>query len=242
MVDKNAITETFKRAATDILLIVVGVSIALTGDSWLAQRAENARTNQLLDALEAEWAAELVRMDTYLDELSQAKLAIITAINANRDNPPKLTASEAASLLRQTFRWGTFKPSDGALNTLLVDGLQNIDDTSLRMAVASWRTVLAEIVAEQAALRELGTLSEPMIGARIAQESRTAYSSEADEYSYDGYGMDAGIYALAAFADDEFIANKRHLLDLLNRYQKQLVSIRATLERNLTMLQERPPN
>jgi hypothetical protein len=51
MVDKNRITENLKRAAADILLIVIGVSIALAADSWMAERVEMIRTSQLLDAL-----------------------------------------------------------------------------------------------------------------------------------------------------------------------------------------------
>jgi len=242
MVNKSAVTLKWRRAAAEILLIVVGVSIALAGDSWLGERAEKARTNRLLDSLEAEWTAELVRIDAYLDEVDLAKAAIIRIINANKDSSPDLTTERAALLLKQAYQWHTFKPSEGALNTLLVDGLQNIDDTSLRLAVASWRTVLADLVAEQAALRELGTLYEPRIGARIAQRSGKAYSNDVTDYSYYGYGMAVGDFALAAFADDEWVAGKRHTLDLLERYQNELVSVREKLERNLTLLHERAIN
>ena len=137
MLKKNVIKEKWKRAVSDVLLIVVGVSIALAADSWLAERTEKARTNQLLDALEAEWTSELMRIDSYLDEADQAKTAMIRVINAHKDGPLNLTAAEAASLLQRAYSWHTFKPSDGALNTLLVDGLQNIDDASLRLAVAT---------------------------------------------------------------------------------------------------------
>jgi len=242
MVNKNAVKEKWKRAASDIFLIVVGVSIALAADSWLAERTEKTRTNELLDALEAEWTLELMRIDSYLDEADQAKTAMIRIINAHKDIPPNLTTAEAASLLQRAYNWHTFKPSDGALNTLLVDGLQNIDDASLRLAVASWRSVLADLVAEQAALRELGTLDGPRIETKIAQESGKAYSNEAAEYSYYGHGMDAGDFALAAIADDEWVAHWRHILGLLERYQNDLVSVRETLERNLSLIHERAIN
>ena len=238
MVNKIDIAIKLRRASAEILLIVVGVSIALAGDSWLAERAENARTNQLLDALEAEWTAELKRMDAYLDEVDQAMTAIMRTIHANRDSPPNMTAEEAASLLHESYRWHTFKPSEGALNTLMEDGLQNIDDTSLRLAIASWRTVLAELDAEQAALRDLGTLAGPRIGSKIAQRSGKAYSNDMTEYGF-GYGMETGHFALAAFADDEWVANQRHLLNLLDRYQGQVISVRETLDRNLALLHER---
>jgi hypothetical protein len=208
----------------------------------LAERTERARTNQLLDALEAEWNSELMRIDSYLDETDLAKIAMIQVINAHNDNPPDLTAAEATSILKRAYNWKTFKPSDGALNTLLVDGLQNIGNAPLRLAVASWRSVLADLAAEQAALRVLGTLDGPGIEARIAQASGEAYAGEEKKYSYFGYGLDAGSFALAAIADDEWIAHMRQLLGLLERYQNDLVSVRETLDLNLKLMREREKN
>jgi hypothetical protein len=242
MVEKNKITEYLKRATADILLIVIGVSIALAADSWLAERNEKIRTSHLLDALESEWTAELIRIDEYNAEANLAKTAMIRIINAHKDGPPSLTAAEAASLLEQAHRWHTFKPSDGALTTVLADGLQNIDDASLRLAVASWRTVLAKLVAEQAALRELGTLIGPSIETRIVQESGEAYSSEPADYSYHGQGMDTGEFVLLALADDEWIAYWRHLVGVLERYQMDLVSVREELEKNLMLLRAQTIN
>lgn len=242
MVDKNRITENLKRAAADILLIVIGVSIALAADSWMAERVEMIRTSQLLDALEAEWTAELIRIDEYNAEANLAKTAMIRIINGHKDDPPSLTAAEAASLLEQAHRWHTFKPADGALTTVLADGLQNIDNESLRLAVASWRTVLAKLVAEQAALRELGTMIGPRIETRIVQESGEAYPSESADYSYHGQGMDTGEFVLLAIADDEWIAYWRHLVGLLERYQMDLDSVREELKKNLLLLRETTMN
>lgn len=242
MVDKNKITENLKRAAADILLIVIGVSIALAADSWMAERVEMIRTSQLLDALEAEWTAELIRIDEYNAEANLAKTAMIRIINGHKDDPPSLTAAEAASLLEQAHRWHTFKPADGALTTVLADGLQNIDNESLRLAVASWRTVLAKLAAEQAALRELGTMIGPRIETRIVQESGEAYSNEPTNYLYHGQGMETGKFVLHAIADDEWIAYWRHLVGLLERYQMDLVSVQEELEKNLLLLRERTRN
>jgi len=242
MVDKNRIAEYLKRAAADVLLIVVGVSIALAADSWLAERNEKIRTKQLLDALEAEWTEELIRIDEYHAEANLAKIAMIQIINAHKDSPPQLTAKEAASLLEQAHEWHTFKPSDGALTTVLADGLQNIDDASLRLAVASWHAVLAKLVAEQNALRELGTMIGPSIETRIVQESGKAYSNETTHYSSHGQGMDTGEFVLLAIADDEWIAYWRHLVGLLERYQMDLNSVQEELQENLLLLRETTMN
>lgn len=241
MAEKNSFTLSWKKAAADVLLIVVGVSIALAADSWLADRTEKNRTNELLDALEAEWTEELARIDTSVHELGVAKIAIIQMIKTHSDAPGETSRAEAATLMMATG-WSTFKPSDGALSTLMVDGVQDIEDDSLRLAVASWRTVLDELTAGQSALRELGTLRERSIASRIAQDSGVKISGEEAEYGYWSYGMELGAFSLAAIADDEWIAMQRHLVNLLNDYQTQLISVRDILERNLTLLSERKNN
>jgi hypothetical protein len=171
MINKDSIVPQLKRAIAEISLIVVGVSIALSGDAWLADRAEKARTDLLLDSLEVEWSAELERLEAYLERTDQAMVGVAETIKANRTGHSSMTAKEAGAILDLSYSWQTFKPSEGALNTLMEDGLQNINDAALRMAIASWRTVLAELDAEQAALRELGTIAGPRIASRIAQRS-----------------------------------------------------------------------
>lgn len=121
----------------------------------------------------------------------------------------------------------------------MVDGVQNIDDKALRLAVASWRTVLAKLAAEQAALRELGALKQRSIAAKVAENSGEKFSGEATEYTYWEYGMEQGAFSLAIIADDEWVANLRHIVNLLHDYQTQLTSVRDILKRNLTFLRER---
>lgn len=238
MVNKPTFLPGLKRALAEILLIVVGVSIALAADSWLADRAEQARTNLLLHSLEVEWTAELERLDAYLERVDHAMAGIAQTILANKKGLSTMTAEKAGAVLLQSYGWQTFKPTEGALNALMEDGLQNINDTSLRMAVASWRTVLAELDAEQAALRELGTVAGPRIASKIAQRSGDGHSSDLSNFGV-SLGMELGDFALAAFADDEWVAHQRHLLNLLSRYREQVGFVRETLEQYLALLQER---
>ena len=242
MVDTNAMREKCKRVASDILLIVVGVSIALAADSWLAERTEKARTNQLLEALEAEWTADLEVIDVYVIDYAQAMAGIIRIINAHNEGSSNLSTTDADSMIQQAYNWRTFNPSEGALNALLVDGVQNIEDADLRLAVASWQSFLRNLVAEQAALRELGAVDEPRISTRIAAQSRDAVPSEVTEYSHTNYGMEPGDFALAAIADDEYVATQRQTLGMLLRYRADLVWVRERLEQNLILLHERSEN
>ena len=239
---KNAFNLNWKQAAAEFFFIVIGVSIALAADSWLAERDKAERTERLLNSLEAEWAADLKYMDANLDEVSQAMPAIRRMISAHEDSPQDLTAAEAASLLEQAYDWHLYHPSDGALNTLLVDGVQNIEDASLRSAIASWRSRLDSLANEKAALSELGTVGDPRIGTIIAQESGKAFPVDATEYPEFVYGMEMGDFALAAIGNDEWVALQRHTLAILYRYQLAMASVRDTLEQNLTLLRERANN
>ncbi len=239
---KNAFTLNWKQAAAEFFLIVIGVSIALAADSWLAERDKAERTERLLNSLEAEWAADLKYMDANLEEVGQAMPAIRRMISAHEDSPQDLTAAEAASLLEQAYDWHLYHPSDGALNTLLVDGVQNIEDASLRLAIGSWRGRLDSLANEKAALNELGTVDDPRIGTIIAQESGKAFPVDATEYPEFVYGMEMGDFALAAIGNDEWVTLQRHTLAILYRYQLAMTLVRDTLEQNLTLLRERANN
>ena len=231
MDNENPIVSRLRRAITEVFLIVVGVSIALAGDTWLADRAETVRTDLLLDSLEIEWTAELEHLKAYLERTDRAIAGVRKTILANKDGQLQISAAEAGTILMQSYSWQTYKPSEGALNTLMQDGLQNIDEVPLRMAIASWRAVLAELDAEQAALRELGTIAGPRIASKIAQRSGEGYSGNLQD-SDAVMGMELGAFALAAFSDDEWVAHQRHLLNLLSRYRRQVDSVRDTLEQN----------
>jgi hypothetical protein len=239
---KNALTLNWKQAATEFILIVVGVSIALAADSWLAERDKAERTERLLNSLEAEWAADLKFMDANLKQVGQAMPAIRRLISAHENSPQELTAAEAAALLEQAWDWHLFLPSDGALNTILADGVQNIEDASLRLAIGSWRGRLDSLANEKAALNELGTVDDPRIGTIIAQESGKAFPVDATEFPEFVYGMKMGDFALAAIASEEWVALQRHTLAILYRYQSAMASVKETLERNLTLLRERANN
>ncbi|HSG96892.1 MAG TPA: hypothetical protein VLA11_02780, partial [Woeseiaceae bacterium] len=63
-------------------------------------------------------------------------------------------------------------------------------------------------------------------------------SSDVTNYGM-ALGMELGEFALAAFADDEWVAHQRQKLSLLSRYRQQVDSVRETLEQNLVLLRER---
>ncbi|MDH4126039.1 MAG: hypothetical protein OEW64_10170 [Gammaproteobacteria bacterium] len=239
MAAKTEFVLNWRQAVVDVFLIVIGVSIALAADSWLGDRVEQARTDQLLDALEDEWTAELDRIDVSLEKLSRAATNTIRIIYFRAEDLKDLSDKEVEALWNASFS-STFKPSNGALSTLMVDGVQNIEDRDLRLAIASWRTVLAELDAEQAAVRELGTLTIRNVEARIARNSGAAILENATAYDYYlSYGIGTASFLRAAIADDEWLVLQSQLVSLLYDYRQQLVSVREILKSNLDLLRAR---
>ena len=76
MTEKKVFQLNWRKAFSELFLIVLGVSIALAADSWLSERNEKARTKLLLNALEEEWTTELTRIEGFLELLNQSKSSI----------------------------------------------------------------------------------------------------------------------------------------------------------------------
>ncbi len=241
MARENVFTLNWRQAVVDVLLIVIGVSIALATDSWLSDRTEHARTNLLLESLEDEWTLELGRIEAQINAVNRSKATLARTIEAHDNDPGNLSNDEALALVDGNV-WGTFKASSGAHSTLMVDGIQNVGDSALRQAIASWSSVLAEVGPEHAALAELGTLTERSISVTIAQSSGERFSQEAMEDDFWSYGMESGAFARAAIANDEWVAYQLHVLNLLYSYEVEMAAIQQTLEHNLTLLREREKN
>ena len=238
MAEKNAFTLNWRQAFADVLLIVIGVSIALAADSWLSDRNERARTDLLLDSLEDEWTFELGRLDAHIADLNQAKTGLARLIEAHDNGLEDLSDDELAAL-GTGLTWGTFKPSSGAYSTLMADGIQNVRDPALRQAISAWSSVMAEVGPERATLSQLGTLTERRVSVEVARNSGELFSREAMEDDIWAYGMETGAFYRVAIPNDEWIEFQLLVLNLVYSYEEELSAIRDTLERNLTILRER---
>lgn len=228
----------WRKAISELFLIVVGVSIALAADSWLSDKNEEARTNLLLDSLEEEWATELTRIEEHLNLMNQAKKSIAVMLEA-RDKNPQDIPDDLINSYADSSNWGTFKPSNGAHSTLMIDGIQNITDPALRHAIVSWASVIAEIGPEHSALAQLGTIDERTISTKVARNSGVGFTQQAIEKNFWTYGMEQNAFYKAALADEEYVAMQLRVLNLLYAYEEELAVIKQTLEQNLVLLRKR---
>lgn len=234
-------TLNWRQAFADILLIVIGVSIALAADSWLSHRIEQARTNRLLDSLEHEWTVELGRLDVHIADLNRSKTAFVRIIELHDSGLENISDDELVVLSKE-FAWGTFKPLSGAHSTLMADGIQNVRDPALRQAIAAWSSVMAEVGPEHATLAQLGTLTERQVSVEVARNSGELFSQEAMEADLWAYGMTTSAFYRVAIPDVEWIKYQLLVLNLVYSYEEEMVAIREVLERNLILLRKHTRN
>jgi len=224
------------RVLLDGMAVLAAILIAFGLDAWWGSRAEQARTEALLSALEGEWEAELKTLDSIIPELARNRSAFAAEVEAHRTDQVGVTPDSAAALM-QRHRYRTYTPRVAALDALLSTDLDKIGDRALRSAVAEWPGVLESAEPQDAALREIGLISLRRELSRVAESLELPWSEET------GAGYPWGIplekLAPAAIADPEVAILYRHVSTVVYSYRQQLIGIRETLVRNLTFLRQR---
>ena len=217
--------------------IVVSILLAFGIDAWWEARSDQSRTEQLLQALEAEWSSELNVIGNVLDQIRTAHGAMTELIEIGRLSQSALNEDAALRAYTNAY-FSTYKPTMGALNSLLQSDLDNVTSPELRTAIASWPGVLDEIAPEQAALHELNLLGWRRVNSRIAQQVQLSSPQSAADYEL-SYGVLRNELALAVVRDEEWKVVATHVMSVLDSYTKQLAAIRGRLEDNLLLLTDR---
>ena len=229
----------WKRIGIEAAAIVASILLAFAIDAWWSSRSEQARTEELLRALEVEWASDLQRIDQTVDQSDKKKRALVRAVNFYYSEESSLTPEVAMDIYRTLLIGGTYKPSLAAHTALLTYGLDRINDVRLRTAIAKWPTELAEVLPEQMARREF-ILSEvrPSL-ARVAHNLGQPWYDGEDDFYFRSYGLESSQLAFASFNDDNYIYLIRHWVYLLDDYQFNLETLHSALTENLALLEAR---
>jgi len=223
------------RVALDGLAVLLAILVAFALDAWWSNNQASSRAEQLLGALEEEWDAELLQMETTLLRLQRNREAMIGIIVAH--DATEIVAADSAGALFSSIAWSTFKPSFGALNGLLRNELDEVADPRLRVAISSWQGVLAEVGPEQADLHESGLRIRDDI-ARVATSMKDPWDWSSDS-GHPGLGVQRESLAVALINDEQFVVHLHALQIVVLDYSDQLDEARNTLTDNLRILRAR---
>lgn len=124
--------DSWKSALAEVLLIIVGVSIALAGDAWWADRQERVEEAILLRAFSDALHEDLIELQERLDILETAERETQAILNVVQSGSQTQDLNFGALV---TWRWAA--PNRGPYETLKSRGYELISDDSLRQAIAS---------------------------------------------------------------------------------------------------------
>jgi hypothetical protein len=140
-------------AIGEVVLIVVGIMIALSLDSWWTARQERAEERELLVSLQADYRANLSSLRADREKLTN----LVAAADRILKYMDGVEAADPARDLRRLTAYSTFDPSNGALNDIIGSGaLELIKSDSLRIRLSRWEGLLGDVKEDEQRLMQLG--------------------------------------------------------------------------------------
>ena len=126
----------WKYAIGEILLIVVGVSIALAASSWYDNRQRTDAETRMLEALHEALETDLASLQDWHDDVSRylRRLRIL----AEEINPGQSCSEAAIANLGAVSAFRYIHINTGPYEALKSQGLDLISDQSLRMKIVNW--------------------------------------------------------------------------------------------------------
>jgi hypothetical protein len=132
----------WKNLLLEIAVVVAGILIAFTLDSWWDGRAQAARERAHLWALNSDFAENVQRLETAAARQEAIVLASQQLLALSRSGRP-VAIDTARSLVGRVFNSGRFRPVMGAYEAVVNSGgLAQISNDSLRAALAAFASHL----------------------------------------------------------------------------------------------------
>ncbi len=125
-------------ALGEIVLIVIGIFIAFSLNTWWDDRSERVAEELLLEDLHAELVSNLAALDNS-DGVARASFEATEVLLAMTGPDASAEPRKVDSLLNATLSIATFDPSTGTLEQILrLDGIRLIKCEPLRRELARW--------------------------------------------------------------------------------------------------------
>lgn len=147
----------FKYAIGEIILVVIGILIALSINSWNESRKNLAKKEILLKALRIEFTDNLKQLDTVLYYDNKVLKTIRRFIKLDTDNSVEMTSDSMPNWFQNSsFRW-TFNPLNGALRSGISSGeIHLINNDSLANLLFGWQDFVSD--AKEGEVRTIASL------------------------------------------------------------------------------------
>ena len=168
MADENRPMQYLRYAIGEILLVVVGILIALSINSWNENRKNLAQKELQLKALKIEFTSNLSQLDKvmYYDNLVSSSTKKLLQLDSK--NSVEMASDSLRYWLQySSFRW-TFNPINGALRSAISSGeIHLIQSDSLVDLLFGWQDVVADAKEEEVRSVAAVIASRPIIDKHV---------------------------------------------------------------------------
>jgi Family of unknown function (DUF6090) len=142
-----------KYAIGEIALVVIGILIALSINTWNEQRKMNLQEQEILEGLETEFTINFKRLKKVIQlqqKSNESANKIMTYFNQDVSDIPEFKFD---SLQYHIFNGWTFDPRKGLLNSVIASGQINlISNVELKNQLASFEDMVNDLEEEAQAV------------------------------------------------------------------------------------------
>jgi len=164
MADDNKPLKYARYAIGEIVLVVIGILIALSINSWNENRKNLAQKEMQLKALQIEFTSNLTQLNEviYYDDLVLKTTKRLLQLNS--ENSIEMTSDSLRYWLQNSsFRW-TFDPINGALRSAISSGeIHLIQSESLVDLLFGWQDFVADAKEEEVRCVAAVIASRPIV-------------------------------------------------------------------------------
>jgi hypothetical protein len=145
LIKQGKTTNYLKYAIGEIVLVVIGILIALSINTWNENRKNQLRKEKLLNALKIEFTSNKIQLDTVLYYDNKVLCGVQRLLKVDPENPIEMANDSMAIWLQNSsYRW-TFDPINGALRSGISSGeIHVIKSDSLVDLLFGWQDVVAD--------------------------------------------------------------------------------------------------
>ena len=139
--------------ATEALVIVVSVLVALFAEAWWTQQREIEAAEAQLVSLARDFEQMSARADTSLWNAETAVSTGTALLDALMGPTPEIVADSALGMLLKTVQYEVFSPSTGAYDALVSSGnIELLRDTELKRALSDFFGSFEDVRASESML------------------------------------------------------------------------------------------
>jgi hypothetical protein len=131
--------------AAELLIVIVGILMAISIDSWWTQVGDRRAERELLASLSGEVAKNQELLERQFDFYGSRTKAAETLLRLG-PQAADLPADSLAALWKWITRGGSYDPSTGVLDAAVTSGTVTlIRDPAIRVALAGWPGTVANL-------------------------------------------------------------------------------------------------